>query len=212
MDRKRWRSTTAYVGLLLAAFIAAMAGSLMFGAHIDYSVYDAMYRLSRPKPWQTKSALLVIDERTLDWIPRGRDGLRVPLAEGLRLVAAAKPAAITVDVILSNRTDAATDAALADAFRNTPSLVLSSQLLSDGWGDPLPEFRDAAKAVGHVHAQPNADGVTRAIPLERRFGQRRLWAISLEAFALSRNTRPLENTADREIEVGGMRIPAVGDD
>ena len=212
MDRRRWKSTTAYVGLLLAAFIAAMAGSLMFGAHIDYSVYDAMYRLSRPKPWQTKSALLVIDERTLDWIPRGRDGLRVPLAQGLRLVAAANPAAITVDVILSNRTDAATDAALADAFRNTPNLVLSSQLLSDGWGEPLPEFRDAAKAVGHVHAQPNGDGVTRAIPLERRFGQRRLWAISLEAFALSRNTRPLENTADREIEVAGMRIPATGDD
>src|SRR6185436_62624 len=187
MDRKRWKSTTAYVGLLLAAFIAAMAGSLMFGAHIDYSVYDAMYRLSRPKPWQTKSALLVIDERTLDAIPRGRDGLRVPLAQGLRLVAAAKPSAVTVDVILSNRTDPATDAALAEAFRNTPNLVLSSQLLSDGWGDPLPEFRDAAKAIGHVHARHficiwlrvnMADGLGR-VP---EFGQRIAPAIAQKQY------------------------------
>ena len=212
VERRGLQSTPAYIGLLAAAFAAATAGSLMFGAHIDYSVYDAMYRLSRPKPWQTQSALLVIDERSLDAIPRGRDGLRRPLTEALRHIAAVKPSAVVVDVILSNRSDSATDAGLADALRNTPNLVLSSQLLRDGWGEPLPEFREAATAIGHVHAQPNADGVTRAIPLQRRFAQQRRWAISLEAFALSRNTRPIENTADREIEVAGTRVPATGED
>jgi signal transduction histidine kinase len=189
-----------------------MAGSIMFGAHVDNSVYDAMYRLSRPATWNPQAALLVIDERSLDFIPHGRDGLRRPLAEALRLIAGAKPATVVVDVILSNRTDLAIDAELAGAFRDTPNLVTSSQLLSDGFVYPLAEFKDSATAVGHVHSLQNMDGVTRAIPLQQRYQHDRLWAISLEAFALSRHTRPVEYTNDRAIDVGGMHIPSVGDD
>jgi signal transduction histidine kinase len=104
------------------------------------------------------------------------------------------------------------DAELAQAFRTTPNLVISSQLLKDGFSEPLPEFKSAATAVGHVHSMQNMDGVTRAIPLQQRFERERLWALSLEAFALSRHTRPLENTADREIDVAGIHIPSTGSD
>ena len=45
--------------------------------------------------------------------------------------------------------------------------MLSSQLVRDGWEDPLPEFRAAASAVGHVHVAPDADAVVRGISLAK---------------------------------------------
>jgi signal transduction histidine kinase len=210
MDRRGWKSTASYLLLLAGAYVVAVAGSWLFGSPWDNAVYDEMFRRYQPQVWATKSALLVIDERTLDWLPGGMQGIRKPLAQALRLVAAAKPKAVAVDIILSNRTNAAVDSALADAFRSTPNLVLSSQLVGDGWEYPLPEFRSAAAATGHVHAQPDPrDAITRSIPLEEVHDRERLWALSLEAFRLSRHADIVESPSD--LQVGGTLIPAAGD-
>ena len=110
--------------------------------------------------------------------------------QALHLVAAAAPKAVAIDVILADSgEDPQTDAALAAAFRATPNLVLASELLNDGWEDPLPEFARSAAALGHVYVKPDDDGITRSIPLEKRFGRDRRWALSLEAFRLSRGAR-----------------------
>src|SRR4051812_29865531 len=171
-----------------------------------------MVRLYRPKPWQPESALLVIDERTLDSIPGGNSGIRAPLAHGLRLVASAHPSAVVVDLILADHKDPAADAELAAVLRECPKLVLSSQLVRDGWEDPLPDFRAAAAAVGHVHVAPDADAVVRGISLAKldAKGRDRRWAISLEAFRLSRNSEILEAYGRNELEVGSAAIPTVG--
>jgi signal transduction histidine kinase len=209
MDQRGWKSTASYLLLLAGAFVVAVAGSWLFGSPWDNAVYDEMFRRYQPKPWPTQSALLVFDERTLDWTPGGMQGIRKPLAEALRLVAAARPKAVAVDIILSNRTDPAVDSRLAAAFRATPNLVLSSQLVGDGWEDPLPEFRAAATATGHVHAQPDGkDAITRSIPLEEVHERERLWALSLEAFRLSRHADIVESPSD--LQVGGTIIPASG--
>ena len=76
------------------AFLAAVVGSRVFGAPLERAVYDEMVRLYRPQPWQPQSALLVVDEASLDAIPGGISGVRGPLAQGLRLVAAAHPKAV----------------------------------------------------------------------------------------------------------------------
>ena len=83
MDRRGWKGTATYVGLLSAAFVVAVLGSWAFGSQLDNSVYDEMFRRFRPKPWATHSALLVIDERSLGAIPNGREGIRVPAREGI---------------------------------------------------------------------------------------------------------------------------------
>ncbi len=210
MKQRGWKSTASYLLLLAGAYVVAVAGSWLFGSPWDSAVYDEMFRRYQPKSWATDSALLVIDERTLDWLPGGMQGIRQPLAQALRLVAAAKPKAVAVDIILANRTDPAIDSELAGAFRGTPNLVLSSQLVGDGWEDPLPEFRAAAAAVGHVHAQPDPrDAITRSIPLQEVHGRERLWALSLEAFRLSRRADLVESPSD--LQVGGTLIPASGE-
>ena len=212
MARLNWKSTASYVALLAAALVVAVVGSWMFGAQLDNYAYDYMFRLYRPPPWQPQSVLLAIDERTLSSVRGGIHAIRQPLAAALRLIAPATPKAVAVDVILAERSqDPAVDTALAQAFQATPNLVISCELIDDGrqWEDPLEEFRRGA-ALGHVYADPDKnDTVTRVIPLEKRSGHLRRWALSLEAFRLSRAASIIESPTD--LQVGSTVIPVRGD-
>jgi signal transduction histidine kinase len=199
---------------LAAAFVLAWLGSLrFFRSQLDNSAYDAMFRLYRPAPWQPHSAILAIDEGTLQ--KYGGMHIRKPLADGLRLIAAVHPSAVAIDVTLTDQDDPAHDLALQQAFCETPHLVLSSLLMDDPvrWEDPKPEFAKCAAAIGHVHAEPDDnDSVTRSISLEKFIGRDRRWALAAEAFRLSRGgALPLERQGGYgtgDVEIGGVVIPA----
>jgi signal transduction histidine kinase len=199
----------AYPALLAAIFLLSVWASYSFGPQIDNYSYDKMFRLYNPPAWQTESIILAIDDDTLYSIDGGLENIRPALARALPLIRAARPRAVAVDLILSERRNEAADAALADAFRATPHLVLSSMLLDDPprWEDPRPEFARAAGALGHVYAKPDdEDSVTRVIPLDWHVGHEQRWAIALEAFRLSRGGgTPLESPDD--VEVAGTLIP-----
>jgi signal transduction histidine kinase len=119
---------------------------------------------------------------------------------------------VAVDVILANPTKEADDRALASALAECPNLVLSSELIAGhGWEDPLPEFRKAAAAIGHVHAWLDSDAVARKVPLVRvnQGGISRRWAISLEAFRLTRHADIVETYGSDDLNVAGTRIPTM---
>jgi signal transduction histidine kinase len=198
-----------YVGLLAAVFVFALWASAEFGRQVDNYSYDEMFRLYNPKPWTPQSIILAIDEATLASTEGGMTNIRPKLAHALRLIDSAKPKAVAVDIILTDRRDPAADQDLADAFSHTPNLVLSSLLMDDParWENPRPEFSRWAAAQGHVYALPDpGDSVTRAIPLDAHAGPERRWAIALEAFRLSRGAGvPLESPAD--LQVGRTLIP-----
>jgi signal transduction histidine kinase len=204
------------VGLLAAAFVVAVVGSCFLGSPLDNAAYDFMFRLYQPATWQTQSVLLAIDETTLAATPGGLHGIRKPLAEALDLVAKAGPKAVAVDVILADQSeDQTVDRTLTEALCGTPNLVLSSELIRDGsqWEDPRPEFGRCAAAVGHVHAKPDSgDSRTRAIPLVKRnfpnHDQR--YALSLQAFALSRGAQINQASHSNDLEVGSTTIPVEG--
>ena len=216
MEQRGWKHTAAYVGLLAAAFVVAVVGSLALGSPLDNAAYDFMFRLYQPKPWQTQSVLLAIDETTLAATPGGMHGIRKPLAQALELVARASPKAVAVDMILADQNeDPAVDQRLVQALCSTPNLVLSSELIRDGsqWEDPRPEFAKCAAAVGHVHAKPDSgDSRTRAIPLVKRNApnHKQRYALSLWAFALSRGEQITLASHSNDLEVGRMTIPAEG--
>ncbi len=204
-----WRSTAAYAGLLAGALVVGLAGAAIFGAPLDRSAYDFMFRFYRPTPWTPQSAILAIDEQTLS-AHGGTAGIRAALAQGLPILAKAAPKVVVVDVILADRgADPKVDAALAQAFCSTPNLVLSADAVENGWDMPLAEFARCAAAIGHVHAAPDEnDSVTRALPLEKHEGHMRLWALALEAYRLSRGAKILEDTAaGAGLDVGGAAVP-----
>ncbi len=203
-----WRSAAAYVALLGAAFLTAALAAQFFGAELDNYAYDAMLRAYRPAPWTPESAILEIDERTLQGLRGGIQGIRGPLAEALRIVNGAHPKTVAVDLTLADRNaNPAVDAELAAAMRATPRLTLASDLLTDGWEDPLPEFTAAAAALGHVHAAPDSnDEITRAIPLEKAFPPKKRWALSLEAFRLFSGASSIVESP-QSLQVGAETIP-----
>ena len=202
------RHTLAYVALVAAAFVVAIVASWTpLGLRIDNYVYDTVFLLYQPPPGQTESIVLAIDEPSLTAFG-GLPGLRLALAEALQLVAPAVPKVVAVDVIPADDTDNARAAnALEDAFRATHNLILPCDLTArSGWDDPLPRFRRLAAAVGHVHLDLDPDGVGRSLVLEKAAGHDRRWALSLEAFRVSRGGTILETP--RDLEVGDIKIPA----
>src|SRR5579884_1239352 len=195
-----------YIGLLASVFVVAWWASVEFGTPVDNDSYDQMFQRYQPKPWTPESVVLAIDEQTLEATPGGMTHIRGSLAKALRLVDAAPPKAVVVDLILTDQRDPVEDQALAEAFRLTPNLVLSSMMLPDRWERVMPEFARSAVAIGHVAAQPDPnDSVTRVIPLDKHIGHVQRWAIALEAFRLSRNATIVESPDD--LQVGSTIIP-----
>ena len=205
------RQSVVYWALLAASFTVAVAASWSsLGVQIDNDAYDWMFRIYQPPAWTTQSVLLAIDEPSLNAYG-GVPGLRKPLADALRLISAASPKAVAVDLILADNMDPAIDARLEDALRATHNLVLACQLLPDGraWEDPLPRFRARAAALGHVHSEPDElDSVSRSLPLEKVANRDRRWAFSLEAYRLSRGRDVAIVESPNDLDVGGRVIPS----
>src|SRR5262249_28657849 len=145
-----------------------------------------------------------IDERTYN-----EYGVRNALTLGLERIAPARPKAVAVDVILAARA-AGFDDRVEQAFAHTPHLVLASLLLGGKtWDYPLKRFRRWSVGVGHVHSEPDEhDQVMRKISLEKETDRTRHWALSLEAFRVSRGAEIIAQEPAGDVHVGTAVIPA----
>lgn len=196
-----------YIALLGSVFVVSVLASWKFGAQIDNYSYDQIFRLYQPPSWKPQSVILAIDEPTL-LEAGGMLHIRHALAQAVRLVAAAKPRLIAMDLILADAGDPIETRELSEALRGVPNLVLSCELIDSPprWEDPRPEFARWAVAVGHAYAQPDdQDQVLRSIPLEKRAGLMQRWALALEAFRISRGAVIIESP--RDLQVGKTVIP-----
>jgi signal transduction histidine kinase len=200
-------------GLALLCWLAAivLAWSAL-GQQFDASVYDFILRLRPPAPRPSSAVLVALDEATLR-AHRGIAHLREPLTRALHVIARAGAKAVAVDIQLADRDNPELDAPLTRALEATPNLVLATTLVADPaskkvyWEDPLPEFSRKA-ALGHVHADPDLDGVSRLVLLEKTAGGRRRWALALETFRLASGAGEIVESED-SLEVGKRIIPAL---
>lgn len=196
-----------YVATLALAFVLALAGGWL-GAQVNNYAYDWMFRRHAATARPAESALLVVDENTLNRMG-GVRRLREILAAGLERLAPARPRAVALDVTLPDEGEPQADARLEAALAALPNLVLPCELVDGGrrWEDPHPRFRRHAAALGHVHADPDPlDNVTRRVPLAKATGRDRRWALALEAFRLARSVPQVLETPE-ELEVGNLVIP-----
>jgi signal transduction histidine kinase len=210
MEPARWKSTATYAALLATAFAGGVAASYKFGAQLDNYGYDQIFQRFQPKPWQPESVIVAIDEHTLSTYG-GIAEIRKPLADAMRIVASAHPKAVAVDVILADNKpsdrEKEIDRDLATAFCATPNLILSAELVNDQFELPLPQFKACAAAIGHVYANQNVnDSRVRDILLDKSAGKMRLWALSLEAFRLSRGAEIVESS-EGPLKVGRTTMP-----
>src|SRR2546428_750152 len=120
--RRTRRQNVTYAALLVGAFALALLLSWQFGGQVDNYAYDALVRLHPPPPRQPQSVILAIDEGTFRDFG-GIRGIRGAIADGMEHIAAAKPKAVAIDVILADSVPEM-DNRLEQAFARTPGLVL----------------------------------------------------------------------------------------
>ncbi len=201
------RRNLVYSGVVAGCFAAGtLAGWTALAARVDHYAYDLMTQMTPVKRVSQQSVVVAIDEETLH-ARGGMRGIRPILTETLQQIAAAKPAAVALDVILSDKGDDAEDARLEAALRATKNLVLPCDLVGGAWEDPLPRFASLAVALGHVHPEVDRfDGVSREVSLEETVNHQRRWALALEAFRIAR-AEPITESPG-EVGVGATLIPA----
>jgi signal transduction histidine kinase len=201
------RQTIEYVILLAGALGLALVASINLGRQIDNIAYDWIFRLYSQPDWEPQSIVLGIDEESYR-VTGGARNLRTALAVGLEQISKVAPKAVAVDVLLPDDGEAKADARLEAAIRNTQKVVLSCDLVSRKWQDPLPRFSHSAAGKGHTYVAP--DPVCREIELQKAAGIDGRWALSLEAFRAGLSN-PVVSQSQRDLEVGGMVIPAPPD-
>ncbi|NWF85113.1 MAG: CHASE2 domain-containing protein, partial [Bryobacteraceae bacterium] len=203
-----------YAALSAAAAVAgaALAWTPLAG-RLDNILYDSFFRLAPPAAAARASAIVGIDERTLK-AHGGLRNLRPLLARVLRRLASADPAAIGIDLTLTDEGTEAEDSALAAALGDLRRVVMASEMLPDGtaWQDPAPGLRAKAAGFGHVGALPGpGDDVNRRVPLERVAGRTRRWALSLEVWRQKLGEPEILSTPE-ELEAGQWRIESRWDE
>jgi signal transduction histidine kinase len=196
----------AVTAVCLAAAVLSSWSAL--GVQLDAHVYDFLLRLRPPAPAASSAVVVAFDEQTLR--EHGSMAhLRKPLTLALEAIAGSGAKAVAVDIQLADVYNEEWDRRLARALGSTPNLVLPASLVESpqlGWEDPRPEF--TAKAVlGHVHADPDPDGVSRQVLLAKAGAGRRRWALALEAFRMASGADRILESEDG-LEVGGAWIPA----
>ena len=199
------------------SYAAALAAATLFGLllsytpvgrQLDFWTYDLLLRLFPPPAHPSSAVLLAIGERTLA-ASGGLMQLRRPVVDALSILARHEPAAVALDIVLSEPRAQDENRLLAEALAAGPPTALAANLRADGqgWERPAEPFLSAAAAVGHVHAEPDPDGLCRRVLLAKASGRERRWALGLEAFRLARRLPPIVQT-EAGLQVGDLLIPA----
>jgi signal transduction histidine kinase len=179
------------------------------------SAFDMLLRLcpARPSVARENVVLLAIDDETVTRYG-GLPLDRAVVAEALKRVASASPKVLAIDILLSERTREAADASLADALSRFPKVVLAAALeaTQDGreshWIRPLPEFQSHAFALGHVHLEPDRDGVARTLLLTKADADSRYWALGFEAFRAVSDAQGPPTEYSKGLRIGSRYVPA----
>lgn len=167
--RRRFQIEWAVVAMIATAIItAATLGGWTRAA--DDLLYDAAMRTA-PAAADPDVLIIAIDEPSLEALGRW-PWPRSLHAELLDRLAEARPASVTLDLLLSEPGPREDDASLAAAMARIENLYLPVQFMQPGRDgrafdrlDPAPAFLRAADGTGHANTQMDRDGTVRSAVL-----------------------------------------------
>lgn len=202
------------MGGLLALIVLVFLAWNGLTQHGNAAALDMLLRLAPQRRALARQSvvLLAIDDETVSRygpLPINR----AVLAEALDRVASATPKVLVIDMLLSERTTLAADASLADALQRFPTVVLATALdvpaggKPSTWLRPVPEFEAHARALGHVHIEPDPDGVARTLLLAKHNEDQRYWALGFEAFRTAMGVQGPVSESAHALQVGSQRVP-----
>ncbi|MDT5063138.1 MAG: hypothetical protein QOH63_3597 [Acidobacteriota bacterium] len=215
--RRAGSQVVTTVLIILASLSASIAVTWLVPSLTASSV-NMLFRFRGRLPPPDDIVIVAIDDVSLQRVGKW-PWPRTVMAAALDRLTDARPLAVGLDVIYAEPSDPADDKLLREAIRRNGRVVLPAQLTefdttqsdidgSSTWLTPLPEIRDAAKAVGHAHADPDVDGVLRTVQLSKADAKgERLWAFGLETLRVAEQIPPekIEELAGR-LRIGRYEI------
>ena len=172
----------AAISLLVALGIVLVSWQAFFNQVNDIA-YDFTLRLSGPVDPASSVQIVSIDEESLARVgawPWSRSELARLIAQ----ISAGEPRAIGIDFLLDDLRDSEGDRALAAAIQEAGNVVLATRIDDTNsqlaWRMPSETFESDAVGLGHVHAEPDLDGVVRRIATAKEAEGRVIRALSVE--------------------------------
>lgn len=199
MSSDRRRASKRWLLLAGAVILLTLFLNLTYPLEeLNRRLGDLEFRLQPVRPTSARVVLLIIDDASLRRIGRW-PWSRSLLARLVRRSYASHPAAIGLDIVLSERGPSQEDRELAQALREAGNVVLAARLSGSPqdslWVDPMPELAQAAAGIGHVQALTGPDGICRSLPVQELTASGPRWALALEVFRIATKT-PLQATID----------------
>ncbi len=189
-SRNRVKSWLA-LNLLLLSLVAALSMTYPV-EELSRRLSDIYFRVRRPLPTSNSVALVLIDDFSLSRYGRW-PWPRSLLARLVRATTTQRPAAIGLDILLSEAEDTRNDDDLAQAFREAGNVVLATKVAGSPqrvWADPLPLFLSASAGLGHVQAVEDADGICRRVPVRELSTDGPRSALALEVARVAKHLAP----------------------
>ncbi|MGH9832058.1 MAG: CHASE2 domain-containing protein, partial [Blastocatellia bacterium] len=212
----RNKSQAIRTALILLSSIALVVVVTWFTPSLSAASRNMLFRLRGVSNAPADIVIVAIDDHSLQRIGQW-PWPRSVMASALDKLTQAKPRAVGLDVVYAEPSAIEDDRRLAAAIARNGRVILPTQLYetainghqTTAWLRPLPEFANAAKAVGHAHVSPEVDGMAHGIQLSKTDDRAdKLWAFSLEV------VRVAENIAADDVEeqagllrFGAYRIP-----
>src|SRR5215475_1054192 len=143
---------------------------------------DSFFRIS-PVPKQRSQVVLVtIDDESLQRYGRW-PWSRTLLAKLTNNLVQAKARVVGLDILLSEPQSADADAALQRALHAGRTVIvdkIAAYPAGPKWIEPLPQFAQAASAVGHAQAVLDVDSVCRRYPAHQLTVDGPRWAFAVQ--------------------------------
>lgn len=132
--------------------------------HLAYTaLFQSRQAIFPAEGWSDRLTIIAVDDATLEELNRFPLP-RSDYADLLNTLNVSLPAAVGFDMLFAESTP--DDAKFAEAIADNWTVVLA---LSDGLGNSsmtlVPKLAASAAATGHVHAQPDSDGMVRWVNL-----------------------------------------------
>jgi CHASE2 domain-containing sensor protein len=188
---------------------------------LNFYARDRLMQARGPIPPPNDIVIVAIDEASIARLGRfpWERGLT---AHALDAISSAQPKAIALDILYSEPSTSADDAALADSMKRSGNSVIGAQLVETTdetgspvarWLRPTPLIESSAAGVGHVNVATEADGEARELPLRKSDDQgQALWAMAVETIRVGEGVRP-DTVRDLPggVRLGTRTIPVARD-
>lgn len=207
----------AMVAAIWAAFVSIphLSGQATVYDPLEAGLTDLRVSTLGPIGAPDNVVVVAIDDATLaDETMAQMDG-RQRLARIITRIGDSRPAALAVDIVLTDSGTAANDAALAESLQNLPAVIAAAGRFGAGAaGGTLPQTRDElwpqpmftdVADVGLVNVVTDVSGTPRHIPLLFLTSRGLQPSLVLQAASLFLDEKP--QFADNRLQMGGHQVP-----